>query len=178
MMLRHLPLALLLLLPLPACKSALVIDSRPEGAGVVVDGRDYGQTPVRSAIRSSTFGTYYATLTRPGYEPVTIELPKETYVGRIIVDSLFFFPALFFNIRGPTPVVVDLKLVAEPAGVAPVAAPLPPPPPPPPPAAPPRPAAPSAPVAAPPGPQLFCIKCGRPLPAGAAFCEKCGTKQP
>jgi hypothetical protein len=53
----------------PSTPGTLVIDSRPAGARVVIDGREHGRTPV--TVPSLPPGDYAVAISLAGYQPVT-----------------------------------------------------------------------------------------------------------
>ena len=106
-------LALALLL-LGGCRSPLVVETDPPFALATVNGKDCGLTPVRSEVKSSTFGTYELRIERVGYETVEMTIPKRTHWLRVAAESVFCFPMLFFNIRGPQVVRVALTPATPP----------------------------------------------------------------
>lgn len=83
------------------CASWCKVTSDPPGATVTINGRYYGETPREFAIRSSTFGQYHIRLEKEGYEPLEDVMPKQLFVGRLVVDILLFWPAALFNAMGP-----------------------------------------------------------------------------
>ena len=80
-----------------------MVTSDPPGATIVINGRQYGVTPATFNIKSSTFGTYMIRLEKEGFEPHEDVMQKKVFVGRLVVDILFFMPAAFFNAAGPAP---------------------------------------------------------------------------
>jgi hypothetical protein len=53
----------------PSTPGTLVVDSRPAGARVVIDGREHGRTPV--TVPSLPPGNYAVAISLAGYQPVT-----------------------------------------------------------------------------------------------------------
>ena len=99
------------------CSSLVTVNSDPKGASIRINGRYYGITPATFEIGSSTFGSYQLTLEKDGYQTAVVQMEKETYIGRTVVEVIFPFlwPALFFNIRGPKDLPYEhfYKLVPE-----------------------------------------------------------------
>lgn len=83
------------------CSTLVTVNSEPKGASIRINGRYYGITPATFEIGSSTFGSYQLTLEKDGYKTAVLVMEKETYVGRLVVELIFFWPAVFFNVRGP-----------------------------------------------------------------------------
>jgi hypothetical protein len=111
-----------------------------------------------------TATTASATVTMNGPKTVSAEWHTDntmpyTIIGGIIVVVIVIVAILLLMKRGRAPTPTPGAAVPPPP--APVA-PTPPPP--------------APPAAQPPGGK-FCINCGAPLPAWAAFCGKCGSKQ-
>jgi hypothetical protein len=55
--------------PVQATSGTLVVESRPPGARVIVDGRDMGETPL--TLETMAPGDYAVRIEREGYQPVT-----------------------------------------------------------------------------------------------------------
>lgn len=74
--LKLLPIAVLLVTN--ACSFAnkstvmVPINSNPTGASVIIDGRNYGQTPLTAELKPSK--NYKATFTKEGYRPTNINM--------------------------------------------------------------------------------------------------------
>lgn len=83
------------------CGSMATVTSDPGGASITINGHAYGFTPATFGIRSSTFGTYRIHLEKEGYESLDAVMQKEVFVGRLVVDILFFWPAALINAAGP-----------------------------------------------------------------------------
>lgn len=91
-----------------ANKSTLTVpvNSNPPGASVIIDGRNYGQTPAFVELKPSK--NYKATIMKDGYAPATIDMETWWSVrngegadgGRCIADSIpfaipYFIVAIF-----------------------------------------------------------------------------------
>lgn len=93
----------LLLLSLASCAAETRINSYPQGAEVLVDGRPIGYTP---AIYSDGAGWLWSrhlvTLYRDGYAPTTFEIgtTQPDYV-RLVFGSLFWWPMLLSSSSYP-----------------------------------------------------------------------------
>lgn len=83
------------------CSAPCTVTSDPPGATITINGRAYGTTPSTFGIKSSTFGTYMIRLEKEGFEPKEEVMEKQVFVGRLIVDIIFFWPAALLNAAGP-----------------------------------------------------------------------------
>jgi hypothetical protein len=91
----------LLLFSLSACstKAAFVAENNFGPAKLEIEGKDIGQLPTNTGIMSTTFGQYSFSVTDDKTK-LTGLLPLKVRPVRIVLDILFFAPALFFNIQG------------------------------------------------------------------------------
>lgn len=96
------------------CSSLVTVTSDPKGATIRINGRYYGVTPSTFSIGSSTFGSYQITLEKDGYDTVVATMEKELYVGRLIVDIIFFFPLALINAAGPADVPYEHRYILIP----------------------------------------------------------------
>lgn len=91
----------LLLIALPACstKAAFVAANSHGPAMLALEGQTPAQLPIEYEVRATTFGQYSYTVTDEKTKVAGL-LPLKVRPARIVLDILFFAPALFFNIQG------------------------------------------------------------------------------
>ena len=89
-----------LLALLPSC-SAIMVDSNPRGADIVIDGGVSGfKTPRKFRVTQFGSGTHRITVQMPGYKTVTPEHVIEVTVsgGKIVMAVLLPVPFLFIGL--------------------------------------------------------------------------------
>lgn len=98
--LSRLAIGVFLLFFISACstRAAFIAENSYGPAKLEIKGRDVGQLPTTTEIRSTTFGKYNFSVTDDKTKLEGI-LPLKVRPGRIVMDILFFAPALFFNIQ-------------------------------------------------------------------------------
>ena len=95
---RSLTAALVALALTTGCTSTTLINSRPDGAAVSIDGVNVGKTP---ATWSSTVwvGTKNSVqLSAPGYQPTTSFISADQWnVGKLVISIICFLPGILFS---------------------------------------------------------------------------------
>lgn len=96
-----LPIVAMLFLILTACatKANFVAENNSGPAVMILEGEKASPLPTSQDVMSTTFGQYSFTVS-DGKNEVAGLLPLKVRPVRIVMDSLFFAPALFFNIQG------------------------------------------------------------------------------
>ena len=115
---------------LAACSKTVVIDSRPQGARVWVNGRDIGTTPVQVTLSYTGFDTFNLVLEKEGYRTQSRSLWMEINVPALVAAvACGCIPALIWY-QEPTPYTTCVlePAVAQPPSYAPPGASLAPPP--------------------------------------------------
>ena len=103
-------------LSLCGCASWVTVASEPAGAKITINGHDFGTTPNTFQIRSSTFGTYHIHLKKEGYEPVDATMLKQVFVGRLVLEIIYFWPAALITAAGPKASPYQHHYVLKPLG--------------------------------------------------------------
>lgn len=95
-------LGFVLIISTSACseKASFVAINNNGPTSMTVEGKEVVQLPAELDIKQTTFGQYQFTVTDNDSE-VSGLLPLLVSPPRIVLDILFFAPALFFNIQGP-----------------------------------------------------------------------------
>jgi hypothetical protein len=80
------------------CTSSTIINSRPSGANVVVDGQNLGQTPAQWSETVWAGTKNNVRLSMPGYNDTTATIAADQWsVGRVIASVLCFLPGLLWS---------------------------------------------------------------------------------
>lgn len=89
---------------LVGCSTRIMLTSKPEGANIIIGKTNIsGTTPMSSSIRRTTFGKYWFSVEKPGYEPLYGLLPLNVSGAAITINVLLFAPATFWNAQRAFP---------------------------------------------------------------------------
>jgi hypothetical protein len=99
--------AALVLTGAAGCSTAVLVDSDPRGALVVVDGVR-GVTPFTARLPVTTFGTYAIRADKEGYETFEGELDRDANSTGIALSCLFPPAFLWSMYRAPDAVRIQL----------------------------------------------------------------------
>ncbi len=78
------------------CSSSTLINSRPEGAAVYIDGVRMGLTPYKYSDMAPLGTSKSLRLEKPGYKPLNTVIRKDEFkVGPCIGGVLVFFPFIW-----------------------------------------------------------------------------------
>jgi preprotein translocase subunit YajC len=85
-----------------SCSTLVNINSEPQGAQVIVDGKMLGKTPVKVEISNLAWAEYRVVLTKEGYNPVDRYLIKEVKILPAVASVPFCFaPWPLIWVQGP-----------------------------------------------------------------------------
>jgi uncharacterized protein YceK len=95
---------ILFVLVLQGCTTTSSFTSIQEGVKITVGKTKIsGEMPVAGEISRTTFGSYPVKVQKNGCELMYFSLPLKVSPGIIVIDALFFAPAIFFNVKGSLP---------------------------------------------------------------------------
>ena len=70
-------------------------------ANLTLQRQSLGTTPVEKKLKTTTFGRYRYIVEKEGYNTLEGVLPLKVSARNIVLDALFFAPAVFFNAQYP-----------------------------------------------------------------------------
>jgi len=82
-------LIILTLLTFSSCSTLVHINSEPQGAYVIIDGKTIGETPIDVTIPDRSWEKYNVIVMKKGYESIDRELDKEIKVGPVVAAIPF-----------------------------------------------------------------------------------------
>lgn len=96
------------------CTAMTTISSKQSNVSLRIENQTFSSLPAKNEFPVTTFGPYVYLAEKEGYDPLYGILPLSVDIGSVILDSLLFAPALFFNVRYVFPyyeIDIDKKLI-------------------------------------------------------------------